>query len=57
MNQDIELQCDKCGYETLVTDGCYDKKCRHCGGVRKVVKEHGRILSFDEVKKLGYVIC
>lgn len=57
MKQDVELRCDKCGHETLATEGYYNKMCRHCNGIRRVVKEYGKILTFDEVKNLGYTIA
>lgn len=57
VKQDVELKCNVCGSETLATIGCYALICSHCQmGKRKIIKEHGRILSFAEVKKFGFTI-
>lgn len=52
-DRDMELKCDDCDHQTLVTGGSWTPRCR-CGGMRRVVKTHDRVLTHAEARALGY---
>lgn len=51
---DVELKCQHCGHETLATDGCWDPACWKCDGRRVVTTIHDHLLSYAEMRALGY---